>query len=116
MSLGKNMADHNRSFQVAVESAEEWEAKWEEFVRLAREYGWPEDYLQGYLQGHRVSYQERIESLEKQRLMWEALRHKADGSDWVKHYAEMAFENKRTMLRKPGKPASDEYKGLKGRP
>ena len=68
MSLGENMADHNRRFQVEVESAEEWEAKWDEFVPLAREYGWPEDYLQGYLQSHRVSFQERIESLDSSSL------------------------------------------------
>ena len=33
----------------------EWESQWEEFIRLAREYGWPKDYIEMYLQGHRVT-------------------------------------------------------------
>ena len=104
-----------RRFQPEVELHEEWEARWEEFVRLAREYGWPEDYLQAYLQDHRVSFQERIAPLDKQRQMWEDLQHEAGWRDWVTLYTEMVFENKRTMLREPENPGSDEYKGLRGR-
>jgi len=88
-------------FQPEVESVEEWETKWKEFVRLARKYGWPEYYLQAYLQDHRVSYQERIESLDKQRHMWEDLQHRADWNDWVKHYAEIVFKNKRKATSEP---------------
>ena len=77
-----------------VESEEEWEQKWEEFIQLARKYGWPEDYLQAFLQDHRVSYQERLKSLERAHELWE------EGQ-----YGEAIFEDKRTMLRTPVSPA-----------
>lgn len=104
---------YERSFNPEVDAEQEWEAKWEEFIRLARQYGWPEDYLQAYLQTHRVSYQERLESLDWQRLKWKEFKHRPTGSDWVKLYAEIAFENKRTMMRIPANPDGGESKGLR---
>ena len=62
-----------------------------------------------YLADHRVSYQERLDSLDKQCQMWEDLQHKADWNDWVKHYAEMVFENKRTMLREPATQTNTHF-------
>ena len=41
---------NNASFSPEVESAEEWQQKWEEFIQLARQYDWPEDYLEAFLQ------------------------------------------------------------------
>jgi hypothetical protein len=82
------------SFDPEVNSEEEWEAKWEEFIRLAREYGWPEDYLKAFLETHRVSYQERLKSIEKARQLWES-----------KNQRESIFEDKRTRLREPMSPA-----------
>jgi len=77
----------------------EWEAQWEEFIRLAREYRWPEDYIQDYLKGHRVTYHERVESLGKIR---ELIR---EGN-----LEEALFENKRTEMRTPGNPADDPFR------
>ena len=81
-----------------VRSAE-WEAHWEEFIRLAREYGWPEDYIQAYLQSHRVSYRERMASIATIRELHEAGR-----------YTDAHFENKRTMMREPGNPADNPFR------
>jgi hypothetical protein len=85
---------NNDSFSLEVESEEEWEQKWQEFIQLARQYGWPEDYLQAFLQDHKVSYQERLKSLERAHELWE------EGQ-----YGEAIFEDKRTMLRTPVSPA-----------
>ena len=81
-----------------VRSAE-WEAQWEEFIRLARGYGWPEDYIQAYLRSHRVSYRERIASIARIRELHEAGR-----------YTDAHFENKRTMMREPGNPADNPFR------
>ena len=81
-----------------VRSAE-WEAQWEEFIRLDREYGWPEDYIHAYLRSHRVSYRERIASIATIRELHEAGRH-----------TEARFENKRTMMREPGNPDDNPFR------
>ena len=60
---------------VEVWSEKEWEQRWEEFIKLAQQYNWPEDYLQAFLQTHRVSYQERLNSLEKTHKLWKEGRH-----------------------------------------
>lgn len=64
-----------------------------EFIRLARQYGWDEQYLQDYFRSHKASYKERLKSLKKIRRLWES--HK---------YGKAIFENKRTMLRRPVDP------------
>ena len=81
-----------------VRSAE-CEAQWEEFIRLASGYGWPEDYIQAYLRSHTVSYRERMASIARIRELHEAGR-----------YTDAHFENKRTMMREPGNPADNPFR------
>lgn len=81
------------SFTPEVDSEEEWDANWQEFVSLARQYVWPEELIQTYL-ADKVSYKGRLKSLEKIRELHEAGRHR-----------EAFIENKRTVLRVPMDPA-----------
>lgn len=65
---------------------------WEDFIRRAHDYGWPEDYIFGaYLRDHRVSYRERLTSMAKIR------QYSEEGK-----LSEALLENDRTMMREPG--------------
>ncbi len=96
-----SMEKSNREmgFLPEAQSEEEWEKAWSEFARLARQYDWPEELVQAYLQG-RVSYQERLDSIKKARQLWER------GC-----YGEAIIENKRTQSKVPLSPV--EAKELK---